>query len=92
MKELNRYVVKKHAKEWHDIGLELGVDLHVLDIIEKENSHKCITCFQKTLDKWLRLNTEVATWNNLELALTNVNRTNLGLDPVDDMYGKEVCM
>ena len=34
--------------------------------------------FRVTLEKWLQLNVGV-TWGNLELAITNVNRGNLGL-------------
>ena len=88
MKDLNRYVIRKYATKWHDIGIELGLNLDVLDIIEKDNSQQSIICFQKTLDKWLKLNADNATWKNLEVALTNVNRANLLLDPLDDVYGK----
>ena len=91
MKELNRYIIKKHATDWYDIGIELGLELETLDIIENDHSHKSVTCFQKTLDKWLKLNNDDATWKTLEVALTNVKRTNLGLDPVDDLYGKNAC-
>ena len=89
MKDLNRYVIKRHASDWKDIGLELGLDLHVLNIIRKDNPQDSVTCLQETLDKWLELNDDT-TWNKLELALTNVNRANLGLDPVDDLHGKDV--
>ena len=90
MKYLNRYVTRKYATDWYDIGIELGLELDVLDIIKKDNPQDGVTCFQKSLDKWLKLNTDGATWKELEVALTNVNRANLGLDPVDDVYGKEV--
>ena len=90
MKDLNRYVTKKYANDWYDIGIELGLELDVLEIIKKDNPQQSVASFQKTLDKWLKLNTNDATWETLEVALTNVNRTNLGLDPVDDLYGKDV--
>ena len=78
------------ATQWHDVGIELGLDLNVLDIIEKDHPQQSVKCFQKTLDKWL--NTDDATWKTLEVALTNVNRTKLGLNPVDDVYGKDVLL
>ena len=90
MKNLNRYVTKKYTTDWYDIGIELGLELDVLDIIKKDNPQQSVPCFQKTLDKWLKLNTDAATWKTLEIALTNVNRANIGLDPVDDVYGKDV--
>ena len=90
MRDLNRYVTKKYATDWYDIGIELGLELDVLDIIKADNPQQSVNCFQKTLDKWLKLNTDDATWRTLEVALTNVNRAKLGLDPVDDVYGKDV--
>ena len=90
MKDLNRYVTRKHATDWYDIGIELGLELDILDIIENDHPQKGVTCFQKTLDKWLKLNTDDATWRTLEVALTNVNRAKLGLGPVDDVYGKKL--
>ena len=44
-------------------------------------------CFHRTLNQWLQLD---ATWKTLEVALTNMNRAKLGLDPVDDVYGKDM--
>ena len=90
MKDLNRYVTRKYAPDWHDIGIELGLELEVLEFIKRDHPQDSVTCFQKTLDKWLQLNTDDATWRTLEVALTNVNRAKHGLDPVDDVYGKDM--
>ena len=87
MRDLNRYIVKKYATEWYDIGIELGFNLHVLDVIEKDYPQKSVNCLRKVLDKWLEA-TANPTWKTLEVALTNVRRQHLGLDPVDDVYGE----
>lgn len=87
MKDLNRYVTKKYANEWQDIGIELGLCLDTLKVIEKDNFYQCGSCLRETLDKWLKLN-NCATWNTLEVAITNVRRAALGLDPVSNVYGK----
>lgn len=87
MKDLNRYVASKYAHDWHDIGIELGLEFDILNIIGKDHHQQSVTCFQKTLDRWLKLNSDDATWKALEIALTNVNRIKLGLEPVDDIYG-----
>ena len=92
MKNLNRYVTTKYATDWYNIGIELEVDLCVLDNIKQNNHNQSEACFQKTLDKWLKLNTDDATWETLEVALTNVNRAKLKLDPVDSVYGKDVYL
>ena len=85
MKDLNRYVTRKYATDWYDIGIELGLELDV-NIIEKDNPQQSVTCFQRTLHKWI--NTDDATWRTLEVALTNISRAKLGLNPVDDVHGK----
>ena len=92
MKYLNRYVTTKYATDWYNIGIELEVDLCVLDNIKQNNLNQNEACFQKTLDKWLKLNTNDATWGTLEVAVTNVNRAKLKLDPVDSVYGKDVYL
>ena len=86
MKNLNRYVTK-YAKDWRNIGLELELELGVLDNIEA-NNQEVEKCLQKMLDKWLRSNRNT-TWKTLEVALTNVNRLQLELDPVDGVYGEK---
>ena len=88
MKNLNRYVTKKYAADWRDIGIELGLE-HTLEIISKDNHRECVPCFQSTLDKWLE-STPDATWRMLEVAITNVTRQRLGLDPVTDVYDESV--
>ena len=90
MRDLNRYVTKKYATDWEDIGIELGLKLDVLKIIANDNPLKSVACLRNTLDKWLELNTEDTTWKTLEIAITNVNRSKLGLNPVNDVYGKNV--
>ena len=90
IRDLNRYVTSKYATEWYKIGIELKLELDVLKVIKRDHPQQSEMCFQETLDKWLQLNTDDATWRTLEVALTNVNRAKLGLDPVDDVNGKDV--
>ena len=92
MRDLNRHVTRKYANDWEDIGRELGLELDALKIIGRDNPLQSIAFLRETLDKWLKLNTDDATWKTLEVALTNVNRTKLGLDPVDDVYGKDIVL
>ena len=89
MRDLNRYITSKYAVDWYNIGIELGLETHVLKIIERDHPSQNATCFQKTLDKWLTSNKDDATWSTLEVAITNVNRAQLGLDPVDDVCGNK---
>ena len=88
IKDLNRYVTRKYAAIWLDVAIELGLELDSLHDIEM-NYQSCQSCLQETLEEWLKLNYDDATWRTLEVALTNVNRAKLGLDPVaiDDVHG-----
>ena len=87
MRDLNRYVTKTYADDWRDIGIELELKLQALKIIAKDNNHDCVHCFQSILDQWLN-STPNATWKMLEVAITNVRRAKLGLDPVTDVYSE----
>ena len=91
MKDLNRFVIEKYATDWYRIGLELKLQEGVLDIIGTDYPQQSVTCFVKTLKKWLEFNDNV-TWNTLEVALTNVNRANHHLYPVDNVYCKDTCV
>ena len=89
MEDLNSYVITKYANDWYNIGIELKTDVHKLDNINQDNSQQSIVCFEKTLNQWLQSNSDDVTWRTLEIALTNVNRTNLGLKSAD-VNGKDI--
>ena len=67
-----------YSKYWRDTGLGLGLTSSVLDQVEADY-HTQSERFRATLDKWLNVG---VTWANLELAITNANRNNLGLQPL----------
>ena len=87
MRDINRYITRKHAADWKDIGIELDLSLSTLNIIEKDHPLKSEDSFIDMIDRWIQLTGNDATWKALEVALTNVNRQKLDLDPVDDVYG-----
>ena len=86
MKDINRYVKRKHAADWKDIGIELDLSLSALDIIERDHPLRSEESFIAMINLWIQ-STSDATWKALEVALTNINRQKLDLDPVDDVYG-----
>ena len=89
MRDLHRYVTKKYVADWKDIGLELNLPLDTLKAIRINHPHRVEDCCEDVLDRWLK-STPNATWRMLEVALTNVRRQQLGLDPVDDVYSGEI--
>ena len=82
-------MVKRYAVIWKDVGIELGLELPALESIEENYPKNVATCFQKTLIKWLNL-VPGATWNMLEVAITNVKRQDLLLNPVENLYGEDL--
>ena len=86
MKNLNRYITMIYTIDWYDIGLELDLELDVLEIIKKDNPQQSVTCFRKTLDKQLKLNGDNATWKALEVAITNVHRATISWAQLMMMY------
>ena len=91
MIDLHRCVIEAHAPHWRDIGIELKLEINVLDIISSDNPFNCTACFKRTLDKWLKSNPN-ASWDALEVGITNVRRAKLGLEPVNDVYGECVAI
>ena len=88
MKDLNRYVVRKHASEWEVIATELDFLYGEIAIIQRDG-RDTTDCFRKMLQKWLD-STPDATWKNLEVAITNVKRVKMDLNPITDVYGKNI--
>ena len=84
-KDLQRFLTD-YCKHWRGTDLQLGLKTSVLDQVEADN-HTQSERFRVTLEKWLQLNVGV-TWGNLELAVTNANRENLGLQPLTT--GKDI--
>ena len=85
---MNRYVIKNYASDWKDIGIELKLQLSEIDYIAERRRKAWPDYedyFRDTLDYWLRYKSD-ATWKTLEVALTNVSRLKLKLNPVDDVY------
>ena len=89
MLELNRYVLYVHAHKWKNIGVELGLEFDALNEIECKNIHDNMHCFQNALNMWLKT-IPFPTWHGLEVAITNVNRAESGLLPVNRVFGKDM--
>ena len=68
MSELNKYLVKYYGP-WRAIGLKLGLEDNLLEMIARDNS-KHQECFRVMLQKWLIQDTS-PSWNTLELAIIN---------------------
>ncbi|XP_065900605.1 uncharacterized protein [Dysidea avara] len=79
--ELNRFLTK-YCTLWRPIGLKLKLKSSVLDMIKGSHQTDQRECLRVTLWKWLQLDRDNATWQTLELAITNANREELDLPPL----------
>lgn len=89
VQDLNKYVVREYADEWYNVGMELGLELDILDNIDKDHLQQNVICFQKALEKWLKLDNCNATWKLLEVALSGVN-ANRNFYEIGDFDGKYI--
>lgn len=81
MKGLNRFLTE-YCGLWRSIGLKLGLQTSVLNLIEADRRLQQRECFRETLQRWLQQDVK-ATWYKLELAITNAKREYDGLDALE---------
>ena len=55
--------------KWSNLGLELGIKIADLEVIEKNNRSDVDTCFKKMLLMWLRMVNPFPSWEGLVSAL-----------------------
>ena len=80
-KDYQRFLIT-YCVQWKAIGLQLGLEQAALNVIEFDHRNQSKKCLMLTLEKWLQMDTK-ATWSKLELAITNANRVELGIVPLD---------
>ena len=72
--ELHRSVVPKYAARWKDLGIQLKIPEHHLDIIaanNKQSQSYCQDCCKAMLKKWMEI-TPDATRNVLQKAIDDL--------------------
>ena len=55
--------------KWSNLGLELGINVTDLEVIEKDNRSDVDTCFKKMLLMWLKMVNPLPSWEGLVSAL-----------------------
>ena len=74
LSDLQKDIVPQYAARWRDLGIQLNIPIHTLDIIAADNVHHrehARSCCRCMLNKWIETNTE-ATWNELHEAIANL--------------------
>ena len=68
----------------------MGLEASTVEII-KLNNQKYEDRLAETLQKWSEVSVN-ATWNMLEVAITNVKRAKMSLNPITSVYGKNTSI
>ena len=75
---MNNHVIKKVAREWHELGIEL-VDqesVYKLNIIKVNHKNDVVECCSEMFEFWLKTDT-TASWNTLIVALQQIGQNEL---------------
>ena len=76
MNEICRHIRDEAACRWKDLGIELVIPTHQLDIILMNNPHNMQECCTQMFSYWLQTDTE-ASWSKLLNALRNTAQNSL---------------
>ena len=82
MSELSRFVTE-YCTLWKTVGLKLGLQNSLLNLVASEHPSRFRECFRMILQYWLDQDLN-ATWSTLELAITNARRDELNLDNLSE--------
>ena len=72
LKDIDNYVVPKWASKWKQLGAQLNVAQHLMDIIEQNHSDDCENCCGKMFAEWLNINC-APTWEDIINAVDNLS-------------------
>ena len=72
IKDLYKYVVPKWASKWRELGTQLDVAQHLMDIIERDHPNDCMGCCIKLFSDWLDSNL-TASWGDVITAVDGIS-------------------
>jgi hypothetical protein len=61
------------AKNWHNIGIMLGIPEQILEQIEADYPGDCQQCVREMIKSWLKQVNPRPTWKDLAEAVQNIN-------------------
>ena len=68
-------MVPKWAPKWKQLGTQLNIQQHLMDIIEHDHPNDCETCCSEMFSEWLD-NNPAASWGDV---ITAVDKTSSGM-------------
>ena len=80
VKDIEDYVVIRVAPQWKQLGRQLKIDHHLLNIIQHDHGSDCVECCSRMLDEWLQNNThDNTTWELLLNAIDTLYNDKTGI-------------
>ena len=79
MHELMTHVAQKRPVKWFQVGVQLQIDMPILEAYEAEYSNQ-IRLFAKVFEQWRREEKLPYTWNTIITALERVDEHRIASD------------
>ena len=77
-------MVPKWASKWRQLGTQLNIDQHLMDIIEHDNLNDCKRCCSKMFSEWLNSKPNTS-WEDIITAVDNLSANGM------HQYYKVIC-
>ena len=72
VKDIHNHVIWNWAPKWRQLGTQLNIDQHLMDIIEHDHPNDCEICCSKMFSKWLG-SYPTASWEDIITAVDNLS-------------------
>ena len=79
MHELMTHVAQKRPVKWFQVGIQLQIDMPILEAYEAEYSNQ-MRLFAKVFEHWRREEKLPYTWNTIIIALERVDENRIATD------------
>ncbi|XP_065900317.1 uncharacterized protein [Dysidea avara] len=81
LKDIDNLVVPSWAPQWRQLGRQLDIADHLMNIIEHDHHNDCETCCSKMLSNWLSENeSSNISWDVIFNALDNLPKVDFTAD------------
>ena len=79
MYELMTHVAQKRPVKWFQVGIQLQIDMPILEAYEAEYSNQ-MRLFAKVFEHWRQKEKMPYTWNTIIIALERVDENRIAAD------------
>ena len=70
LKDLQKYITRRYATKWKELGIQLDLNEETLSVIQANNPLNAVGCCNAMLSGWLQVDTN-ASWQKVFIAIDN---------------------